>query len=64
MKHIVPAVAALLTAVPAFAHPGHGPDGGSYAPQHYFTAPEHVGFALIAVLVVAGLFALSRRRAR
>lgn len=64
MKRFMPAAAALLAATPALAHPGHGPGGGSYAPQHYFTTPEHIGFALVAVLVVAGLVVLTRRRAR
>lgn len=63
MKRFALAAAALLAAAPAFAHPGHGPDGGSKGLLHYFSTPEHIGFALIAVLVAAGLFVLARRRA-
>lgn len=57
------ALAALL-ATPAFAHPGHGAGGGSNALLHFFTEPEHVGLALLAVLAIAGAAALARRRAR
>jgi hypothetical protein len=64
MKRISITGSALLIAAPAFAHPGHGPDGGSNGLSHYFSTPEHVGLALVAVLVAAGLLVLARRRAR
>ena len=54
---------AALYAAPAFAHPGHGV-GGGYSLLHYATSPEHVGLALLALVVVAGALALTRRRAR
>jgi hydrogenase/urease accessory protein HupE len=65
MKRIVlTAVFAVLTAAPAFAHPGHGVDGSSNTLLHYIATPEHIGIALAAVLVAAGLFMFARRRAR
>ncbi len=64
MKRIALTLAfAALSAAPAFAHPGHGLDDG-FSLRHYLTSPEHMGLALIAVLVVAGLYVMARRRAR
>jgi hypothetical protein len=55
---------AALPATPVFAHPGHGASGGSNSLLHFFTEPEHVGLALLAVFAIAAIRALARRRAR
>lgn len=58
---------ALLASDTAFAHPGHGADGGDFSLTHYLTEPAHLLF-VVPVMLVA-LFAgpvsrmLSRRRA-
>lgn len=66
----VPRVMALLivalAAVPAFAHPGHGRDGGSNSIMHYATEPVHVApvvFAALAGIAVTGLIVWLRRKA-
>jgi hypothetical protein len=59
-------VAAALLASPAFAHPGHGRDSGSYELTHYLTEPQHlapVGLAALAGVAAAMLVAWYRRRA-
>ncbi len=58
---------ALLASGTAFAHPGHGRDGGDFSLPHYLTEPAHIVF-VVPVLLMA-LFAVpvsrivSRRRA-
>jgi hypothetical protein len=66
----VPRVLALLVvalaSLPAFAHPGHGRDGGSNSLTHYATEPVHVApvvFAALAGIAIAGLIIWLRRRA-
>lgn len=44
---------ALALTAPAFAHPGHGRDGGSHELVHYFSEPEHL--APVAVATLAGV---------
>ena len=58
-------VAIVLTAGSAFAHPGHGRDGGSHELTHYFSEPEHlgpVGLAVLGGVAAAGLVAWVRRK--
>lgn len=45
----------LTTASAVMAHPGHGPDGGSYSPMHYLTEPQHLlsGILLAGVVLAA-----------
>lgn len=60
------ALAAFAFSAPAFAHPGHGPDGGSHRLTHYLTEPQHlapVGLAAFAGVAAAALVAWYRRRA-
>ena len=38
---------------PVAAHPGHGPAGGDFSALHYLSAPEHLLFAVPALLLVA-----------
>ena len=41
----------------AFAHPGHGRDGGDFGVLHYLSDPAHLWFALpmgLIVVVAAG----------
>lgn len=55
-----------LATLPAFAHPGHGRDGGSNSLTHYATEPVHVAPMILAVLAgvaTAGLIIWLRRRA-
>ena len=57
---------AALAAAPAFAHPGHGRDGGSHELAHYATEPDHLAplaLGALAAAAVGGWFAWSRRRA-
>ncbi len=61
------ALVGLVTVVtcPAFAHPGHGRDGGSHEMTHYLTEPEHIAPLALAVLVgaaAAGAVAWYRRK--
>ncbi len=65
-----PRVFALLTvmfcALPAFAHPGHGRDGGSHQLLHYVTEPMHIApvtLAMVAGVAAAGIVAWFRKRA-
>jgi hydrogenase/urease accessory protein HupE len=56
----------VLAAMPAFAHPGHGKDGGSNSLAHYATEPVHVApvvFAVLAGIATAGVIIWLRRRA-
>ena len=53
----------------AFAHPGHGKNGGDFGVLHYLSEPAHLWFAIPAVLIVAaaaahaaGLLRLRTRR--
>jgi hydrogenase/urease accessory protein HupE len=48
------AMLALLLSSPAFAHPGHGRDGGAWSALHYLIEPGHVLFA-VPMLVLAAL---------
>lgn len=62
------ALAALWIApsTPAFAHPGHGMDGGSHAVTHYLTEPAHLAplaLAAVAGVAAAGFVAWVRRKA-
>lgn len=60
------ALAVVSTTVPAFAHPGHGRDGGSHELTHYFSEPVHlgpVGLAVLGGIAAAGLVAWVRRKA-
>ena len=43
----------VLAASSAFAHPGHGKDGGDFGILHYLTEPEHLLVAIPIVLIVA-----------
>ena len=55
-----------LATLPAFAHPGHGRDGGSNSLTHYATEPAHVApvvLAAVAGAAVAALIIWLRRRA-
>jgi hypothetical protein len=55
-----------LATLPAFAHPGHGRDGGSNSLTHYATEPVHIApvvFALVAGAAMAGLIIWLRRKA-
>lgn len=62
MPSLVLIIVGLLVSTAAAAHPGHGYTSGF---AHYLTAPVHVvgGVAVVFVLVL-GLSALWRRRAR
>jgi len=56
---------ALALTAPAFAHPGHGKDGGSHELTHYFTEPEHlapVGLAALAGVAAAAFVVWYRRK--
>jgi hydrogenase/urease accessory protein HupE len=54
----------LGTAGRAFAHPGHGLDGGSFGLLHYVTEPLHLGLGLaLALLATASVAVVRRRRA-
>ncbi len=56
-----------LVTAPAYAHPGHGRDGGSHEAAHYLTEPEHLGTIGLTVSVgvfVAAAFAWRDRRSR
>ena len=56
-------VAACAAPVVAWAHPGHGIDGGSHGLMHYLTEPLHVALALgVVAVAVAGRVAHQRRR--
>jgi hypothetical protein len=50
----------LTAASTVLAHPGHGPDGGSYSPAHYLTQPQHLlaGVVLASVVLVAGAWSV------
>lgn len=55
-----------VLAAPAFAHPGHGKDGGSHEVTHYLTEPMHVAplaMAAIAGIAAAAFVAWYRRKA-
>lgn len=55
-------VAACAAPVVAWAHPGHGIDGGSHGVWHYVTEPLHVAVGLgVLALALTGL-ALKRRQ--
>ncbi len=60
---LLQAVIAIAVASVASAHPGHGPDGGSFSLAHYWTEPLH-GLGVVGLLaaVVAGGWLLRRRR--
>jgi len=54
-------VFAIAVASVASAHPGHGPDGGSFSVAHTLTEPLHVlGVVSLLVGVVAGGWLLRR----
>ncbi|MBA3312184.1 MAG: hypothetical protein M3552_13755 [Planctomycetota bacterium] len=58
--------AVVFASLPAFAHPGHGKDGGSNELVHYATEPVHVApfaFAALAGVAAAALVAWFRRKA-
>jgi hydrogenase/urease accessory protein HupE len=56
----------LLTTSPAFAHPGHGRDGGDFGPLHYLTEPDHlvVGLPMLALLGLGVWYLAAARRAK
>jgi len=43
----------VLAASSAFAHPGHGKDGGDFGFLHYLTEPAHLWFSVPMALVAA-----------
>jgi hydrogenase/urease accessory protein HupE len=53
-----------LASSPAWAHPGHGVDGGDWSLLHYLTEPDHLIGALGLAILVAGSFAWRATRAR
>lgn len=55
--NLVLALAGLLAAPSALAHPGHGRSGEGYGLLHHLSEPEHVLvlFLLLAALIGAGL---------
>ena len=58
-------LAVVASAAPAFAHPGHGADGGSHELTHYVTEPVHLaplGLAALAGIAAAGVVAWVRRK--
>jgi hydrogenase/urease accessory protein HupE len=57
------AMLALLLSSPAFAHPGHGRDGGDWGAPHYLIEPAHLVFA-VPMLVLAALTAGCLTRTR
>ena len=61
MKTLLTVIA--MTALPAmaFAHPGHGADGGDFGVIHYLTTPEHLIPAAIGAALVAGSVTWRRR---
>ena len=55
---------ALLLAVQAAAHPGHGAGGGSFGLAHHLTEPLHAVTTLLCVVAVAGALVWARRTRR
>ena len=47
------AMLALLLSSPAFAHPGHGREGGDWSALHYLIEPAHLLFAVPMLLLAA-----------
>ncbi len=63
MRQLIPTLLALASG-PAVAHPGHG-HGEGFSLPHFLSAPGHAWpLGLLAVAIVAGLFARRRRRQR
>jgi hypothetical protein len=52
----------IAMALPASAHPGHGPDGGAYSLAHHLSEPVHVAGILALLVVVGGCVWLAERR--
>ena len=66
LRRLAAFLAALVLAVPAFAHPGHGKDGGSHELTHYLSEPEHLaplGLAALAGVAAAAFVVWYRRKA-
>jgi len=43
-----------LSAIPASAHPGHGPN--EVQPAHYLVSPDHLGFLLVTTVAAFCLY--------
>jgi hydrogenase/urease accessory protein HupE len=53
-----------LASSPAWAHPGHGVEGGDWSPLHFLTEPDHLVGLLGLLVIVARFLARSFIRAR